>query len=334
MFFLSQKGPSHGVRYSSFMLLFLILLPLHFAAAADTAYPSRPIRFVVPFPAGGSNDIFARIIGEKLNEQIGQPVVIDNRPGAATALGSNIVAKAPPDGYTILIVSPSFTTNAALQSNLPFDPIKDFAPITVVGAGAFVLVVHPSVPARSIKELIAYANANPGRLNFASAGTGGIGHLGMELFKLMTKSEMVHVPYRGNPPAFTDLIGGRVQLMLPSILTALPHVKSGKLIPLAVSTRDRSPFAPDIPTVAESGVPGYVVDVWWGILAPGRTPRAIVARLNREIVKILQTPLMKTRLATEGAEPMPTTPEQFAEIIKSEITTWRKVVVEARVSSE
>jgi tripartite-type tricarboxylate transporter receptor subunit TctC len=326
----SDIKQSHHSLLAGVGLLILLVFPAADARAA-VAYPTKPIRFVVPFPASGSNDVFARIIGEKLTERTGQPVIIDNRPGAATALGSAIVAKAPPDGYTILIISPSFTTNAALQPKLPFDPFRDFAPITMVGSGAFLLVVHPSASVRTVKELVAYANAQPGKLNFASAGTGGIGHLGMELFKMMTKTSMTHVPYKGNPPAFTDLIAGRVQLMLPSLLSVLPHVKSGRLVALAVSTQERSSFAPEIPTIAESGVPGYSVDVWWGILAPGGTPRHIVSKLNQEIVQILQTPAMKKQLAGEGAEPSPMTPEQFAEIIRNEVATWKKVVLEAHV---
>ena len=299
-------------------------------AIAQSGYPNRPIRFVVPFPAGGSNDIYARIIGERLSESMGQPVVVDNRPGAATLLGSQLVAKAPPDGYTLMIISPSFTGSAALRRKLPFDPVRDFAPITLMGVGSLALVVHPSVPARTTQEFVSHVQAKPGQLNFASAGAGGLGHLSMELLMLMTRTTMTHVPYKSNPAAFTDMVGGRVQTMLPSLMSALPHVRAGRLRMIAVTTAARSPFAPEFPTLAESGVPGFTVDVWWGILTTAGTPPAIVDRLNTEIIRILNTPQMKDSLASEGAVPLPGPPERLATLIREEIAKWADVVRRAK----
>jgi tripartite-type tricarboxylate transporter receptor subunit TctC len=303
-------------------------------ALAQGTYPNRPIRFVVPFPAGGSNDIYARIVAERLAESMGQPVVVDNRPGAATLLGSQAVAKSLPDGYTLLIISPSFTGSAALRRKLPFDPIRDFAPITMMGAGSLALVTHPSVPAKTPQEFVAHTQARPGQLNFASAGTGGIGHLAMELLMLMTRTSMTHVPYKSNPAAFTDMVSGRVQTMLPSLMSALPHVKAGRLRVIAVSTAARSPFAPELPTLAESGVPGFAVDVWWGILTTGGTPKPIVDRLNAEITRILNTVQMKDSLAVEGAVPLPGSPGQLGALIRDEIAKWADVVRRARIEVE
>jgi len=300
-------------------------------AWSQAGYPNRPIRFVVPFPAGGSNDIYARLIGERLAESMGQPVVVDNRPGAATLLGSQLVARSAPDGYTLLIISPSFTGSAALRSKLPFDPIRDFAPITMMGAGSLALVTHPSVPAKTPQEFFAHLQAKPGQLNFASAGTGGIGHLAMELLMLSTRTSMTHVPYKSNPAAFTDMVSGRVQTMLPSLMSAVPHVKAGRLRALAVSTAARSPFAPELPTLAESGVTGYAVDVWWGILTTAGTPRPIVDRLNAEITRILASAQMKETLAIEGAVPLPGPPEALAKMIREDIARWSDVVRRAKV---
>lgn len=302
--------------------------------AAEAAFPSKPIRFVVPFPAGGSNDIFARLVGERLSERFGQPVVIDNRAGATTMIGSSIVAKAPPDGHTILIISPSFTANAAVRPKLPFDAIKDFVPVSLVGAGAFVLVVHPSVQATTVREFIELARRRSGELTYASAGTGGIGHLGMELFNVMAETKMLHVPYRGNVPALADVAGGRVHAMLPSLLTAINHVKQNRMRALAVSTATRSPFMPELPTIAESGLPGFAVDVWWGILAPAGTPGKIIDTLNRQINAALDSQQVKKALAAEGAEPRPMAPAQFGKLMREEIERWRSVVRARNITPE
>jgi tripartite-type tricarboxylate transporter receptor subunit TctC len=304
------------------------------AAVAKTDYPNRPLRFVVPFPPGGSNDIFARVIGHRLSESLGQPVLVDNRPGAGGMLGAEIVARAPGDGYNLMIHSTSFTTGAALQPKLPFDPLKDFAPVTQLAAGALIMTVRADSPARTMPELLALARAKPGALNFGSSGTGGINHLATELLNRTAKIDTVHVPYKGIGPAVTDLLGGQIQILLAGIPNVVGHIKAGKLRPLAVSTAKRSPFMPEVPTMAESGVTGYAVTLWWGLFVPGGTPRAIVARLNQEVVRVLQTDEMRERMAAEGAEPMPTTPEQFARFVREEIESWRRVVREAGIKPE
>jgi tripartite-type tricarboxylate transporter receptor subunit TctC len=296
-------------------------------AYAQLAYPAKPIRFVVPFPPGGPLDIVARYIGQDLNRAWNQPVLVDNRPGAGGNIGADIVAKAPPDGYTILMGAVStHAINVTLYSKLPYDPIRDFAPITLVTSVPNVLVVHPSVPARNVKELIALAKARPGQLNFASGSTGSAGHLAGELFKTMAGVDMVHIPYKGAAPAVTDLLGGHVSLMFDNLASALPNIKAARVRALAVTTSRRSPFLPDLPTISESGLRGFDVGTWFGVFAPGGTARDIVMRLNTEIVRILNAPSMKERLAPLGAEAMPDTPEAFSALVKSEMAKYAKIV--------
>jgi tripartite-type tricarboxylate transporter receptor subunit TctC len=301
--------------------------------AAQPAYPSKAIRFLVGAPAGGSNDIFARAIGQRLNEALGQPVVVDNRPGAGQMIAADIAAKAPADGGTLYMTSTSYTTGAALQPKLPFDPINDLAGVTLIGKGPMVLVVHPSVPAKSVKELIAIARARPGQLNYTSSGIGGINHLGVEVLKAAAKIDMVHVPHKGMAPALTDLMAGQVQVVLVSLPSVESQMKSGRLRALGVSSPKRSPFMPAMPAIAES-VPGYDNELWWGVFTTARTPKPVIDRLNAEIHKILATEEMKKRFSDFGAEPSPTTPEAFNALVKNEIAKWSKVIKNANIKPE
>jgi tripartite-type tricarboxylate transporter receptor subunit TctC len=296
-------------------------------AHAQPAYPAKAIRLIVPFPAGGPLDIVARVIGQDLNRSWGQPVLVDNRPGAGGNIGADAVAKAPPDGYTILMGAVStHAINVWLYSKLPYDPIKDFAPITLVTSVPNVLVLHPSVPAKNVQQLIALAKARPGQLNFASGSTGSAGHLAGELFKTMASVDMVHIPYKGAAPAVTDLLAGHVSLLFDNMASALPNIKAGRVRALAVTTARRSPFLPEIPTIDETGLRSFDIGTWFGVFAPAGTPPAIVVQLNRELVRILNTPAMKERLATLGAEPMGNTPEAFANFVKSEMSKYERIV--------
>jgi len=285
------------------------------------------VRLIVPYPPGGSADILARAIGQKLGDGLGQQVIIDNRPGAGTAIGAEATAKAAPDGYTIMLGTvSSHAINPALIPGLKFDPIKDFAPVSLVASIPFALIVHPSLPAKSVKELIALAKAKPGSLNYSSAGNGTSNHLAGELFKSMTGTFMVHIPYKGSAPALNDLIAGQVQLMYDLVLTAAPHVKSGAVRALAVTGRERSAALPGVPTVAESGVPGYEVTAWFGFFAPAGTPVAVVNTLNAETVRAMRLQDLRDRLGSQGAEPVTSTPEQFSGYVKDELTKWTRVV--------
>ncbi len=295
-------------------------------AQADN-YPSNPIKMIVPFPPGGTTDVLARVLSQELTKAWGQPVIVENRPGVGGNIGSDAVAKSAADGYTLLMGTVgTHGINVSLYKKMPYDAVKDFAPITLVAAVPNILVVHPSLPVKSVKELIEYAKANPNKLNFASAGNGTSIHLCGELFKTMAGVSMTHVPYKGSAPAVTDLIGGQVHLMFDNMPSSLPHVKAGKLRALAVTSAKRSPAAPDLPTIAEAGVPGYDATSWFGVLAPAGTPREIVTKLNQEIVRILALPEIKERLSGQGAEPVGNSPEQFAAHIKTEIAKWSDVV--------
>src|SRR5258706_4508751 len=307
---------------------FIAALALNALAGAVFAqgYPNKTIRMIVPFAAGGPTDIIARTVGQKLTESWGQPVVIDNRGGGGGNIGSDILAKATPDGYSLAMIIVGHAINASLYSKLPYDPVKDFAPVTLAGAATIVLVAHPSVQAKSVKELIALAKSKPGKINWASPGTGTPHHLGGKLFKTLTGINMVHIPYKGAAPAVVDLLGGQVSLAFVSLPAALPHIKSGKLTALGVSGPQRSAVAPEVPTIAESGLTGYELENWYGVLAPAGTPRGIVNKLNGEIVKILQTQDVKERLNSQGFEIRTSTPEQFAAYLKSEIVKWAKIV--------
>lgn len=297
------------------------------AAAAAEPYPSKPIRFLVPYPPGGASDVTARVIGQKLAESLGQPVVVENKPGANGTIASDQAAKSAPDGYTILMgnVGPN-AISASLYRKLPYDVVKDFAPVTLTTVVPIVLVAGPSVPAKDFKEFVALVKSKPGKITFASAGNGSSNHLTGELLKSMAGLDMVHVPYKGDSPAMTDIMGGQVDVMFTTVIAALPHIKSGKLKPLALATAKRTAALPDVPTIAESGVAGFDASSWGGILAPAATPKEIVAKLHAEIVKIMKLPDVNERLSGLGAEIVGNTPEEFGAFIKSETAKWGKVV--------
>ena len=308
------------------MKRWLATLLLVASSALAQNYPAKPIKIVVPFPAGGIADLYARLIGARLTESWGQPILIENRTGAGGNIGADAVAKSAPDGYTL--VTGSFGThavNVSLFASMPYDPVKDFAPIILIIEAEGLLVVHPSVPAQSVPELIAYGRANPGKLTFASAGMGTASHLAGELFKTMAHVEMTHVPYKGNVPAITDMLAGQTSLLFGTMPTVLPHAKAGKLRALATIGTERSAAAPDLPTVAET-LPGFDVNNWVGLLAPAGTPNDIVRKWNAEVNRVMQGADIKQRLITEGARYSPNTPEQFGAFIKSEIAKWAPVV--------
>ena len=296
------------------------------SAGSGAAYPAKPIRVIAGFPPGSGADITARVIGAKLGDALGQQVVVDNRPGAGSNIAAEIAAKSPADGYTLFIGTVANTINATLYSKLPFDFARDFAPVALATAAPNVLVVHPSVPARSVKELIALAKSRPGQLNFASAGTGTAPHLSGELFNAMAGVRMVHIPYKGSPPAVTDLLAGEVALMFSPSSTVLPHVKTGRLRALAVTTPARLASLPELPTVAESGLKGYETITWFGFVAPARTPPAVITRLNAEIVKVLALPEVRNLFASQGIETLGGTPDRFASYIRDEIAKWAEAI--------
>lgn len=300
------------------------LIALAAAAPAQAQFPSKPIRLIVPFAAGSTNDIVARIIAQPLSESLGQPVLIDNRPGASGNIGAEIAANSPPDGHTLVIGGNSHAISATLYSKLGYDFVKDFAPVSLLAGGSFLLAAHPSVPATSLKELVALAKARPGQLNIATSGAGVL--LASELFQNMTGSKMTQVTYRSTPQAITALVSGEVSVGFPSTSAAVPHVRSGKMRGLAVTSARRSPMAPAIPTVAESGVPGYEASPFYGLMVPAATPREIVVRLHAESVQALRRPDVTARFGTTDLELIGSTPEQFAAYIKSEIAKWGKIV--------
>ena len=313
-----------GIERAALAALFVLTAG---AAVAQANYPAKAIRYVVPFPAGGPLDIVARAIGQELTKSWGQPVIVDNRPGAGGNIGADLVAKAPPDGYTILMGAVStHAINVTLYSKLPYDPIRDFAPVTLITSVPNVLVVHPSLPVRTVKDLIALAKSRPGQLNFASGSTGSAGHLAGELFDSMAGVQMTHIPYKGAAPAVIDLIAGHVSLMFDNLASALPNIKAARVRAIAVTTLKRSPLLPDVPTISESGLRGFDVSTWFGIFAPAGTPPDVVAKLNGEIVRVLRTNDMRERLALLGAEPIGNKPDEFAAFIKTEIPKYAKVV--------
>ena len=303
-------------------------------AAAAQSFPSRPIRVIVPQSAGGSTDLVARMVAQRLDDALKQPVVVDNRPGAGSLNGTEIVAKAAPDGHTLLVVAASFTINPSIRKNLPFDPVRDFAPVTQLITLTHILVVHPSVPVKSVKELVALAKAKPGHLNYGTSGIATSTHMAAELFLHLTGTQMVNVPYKGGAPGMTALLGGQVQLYFATISTAIPHIKAGKLSALAVTAPKRSAVYPEFPTIAEEGVPGYAHTSWVGMLAPAKTPQAVVTRLNGETVKVLQMQDVKALLLRDGLEPSGTSPGEFGTSIRSEIAKWQKVVKVAGIKAE
>jgi tripartite-type tricarboxylate transporter receptor subunit TctC len=303
------------------------------ATAFAQQYPAKPVRFVVPYAAGGATDLIARVIGERLSVHLGQPFVIDNRPGAATLLGAQLVAKAEPDGYTLLMAtSTTLAINASLYKNLPYDPVKDFAPISLAIQHPFVLLVDPKLPAHNVKELVALARSKPGQLAYASGGSGSFPHLAMAMFQAMTGIDAIHVPYKGSAPALTDLMGGQIAMMFDN--TALTYVKSGKIRALAVTTKDRLSVMPDVPTLQEAGVAGYELAAWQGVIAPAGTPRPVVDKLNANIVQLLHEPETIARLTGDGGQIITSTPDQFAGYIRSEIGRFAKIVKESGAKVE
>ena len=297
------------------------------AASQSAQYPNRPVRMLVTYPPGGGVDLAARVIGQKLNESLGQQIIIDNRGGGGGNIAMDLGARAAPDGYTLTMTAAGpMTINVSLYDKIPFDPVRDFEPVALVASTIYALVVNPSVQARSVKELIALAKTNPGKLTFGTAGIGAPPHLATELLKMMTGTDMVHVPYKGTGPAVADLLGGQINFMFADALAAAPQIKAGKLRGLAVSSARRFAFVPDLPTVAEAGVPGFAAAGWTGLVAPAGTPQAIVRRLNAEIVRVLPLPEVKDKLGGDGSEFGKNTPEEFRAFIKSEIAKWAKVV--------
>jgi tripartite-type tricarboxylate transporter receptor subunit TctC len=287
-------------------------------------YPQKPIKMITPYPPGGPTDVLARAISQKLSERLGQPIIIDNRPGASGMIGADLVAKAVPDGYTLLANASIHVINPSLYANPPYDAIKDFAPVSQIAEVPLVLVVNPALGVKTVQELIAKAKASP--LNFASSGNGSAPHLAGEGFNIATGTKMQHIPYKGSGPAITDLIGGQVNLMFDSLPSSMPHIKSGRIIAIAVTTKKRSSALPNVPTVAESGVPGFDVSTWYGVWAPAATPPAIVRRVSSDVAAAVRTPEVRARLAELGAEPVGSTPEEFAAYNRTEAAKWAKIV--------
>jgi tripartite-type tricarboxylate transporter receptor subunit TctC len=316
----------------------LLVCALLFAVSGASfaqSYPTKPIRMIVPFPAGGATDIVGRLVAQKLTESWGQQVIVDNRGGAGGTIGSDAAAKSPPDGYTMLVgTSSTHAVAPSLYPKLAYDPVRDFAPVTLIANATILLAVHPSVPAKNVRELIAIAKKQPNALSFASSGNGGISHLVGEQFKSVAGIQMLHVPYKGDSPALVDLVGGQVHLMFGTAVSFLPYVKSGRLNALAVTNSKRSPIVPNVPTVAESGLPGFEALQWFGIFVPAGTSRDIVAKVNADIVKALKLPDIRERMTALGAEVVGSTPEQFAGFVKADTAKWAKVVKQSGAKIE
>jgi tripartite-type tricarboxylate transporter receptor subunit TctC len=303
-------------------------------AQGAPGYPARPVRLVIPFAPGGTNDIAGRLVAEKMSGRLGQPIVVDNRPGANSVVGSAIVAQANPDGYTMLIVAAGFAVNPSLRSRLPYNSLKDFAPVGLVGGGPYLMVIHPSVPAKTVNEFVAWAKSRPGQVNYASVGRGSPPHLAAELLSVMTGLDMTQVPYKGGGAVLPDLLAGRVSLFFGSITTLKPQVDAGKVRAIGVTTVKRSPAMPDVPTFIESGLEGYEVNGWYGLLVPGKTPRAIVNRLNAELRHALDDPDLRKRFAQRGMNPLPGSADDFGRLIRSEIPKWAKVLKAAGIQPD
>lgn len=321
---------------SHLLALACALLTLGLGASSTYAqnYPVRPIRILVPYPPGGANDILARLVGEKLSANWGQAVIVDNRPGGNTVIATDLTAKASPDGHTMILTSSTHPVLPSLYAKLPFDPIRDFEAVAVLATASAILLVHPSVPVNSVKELIAWAKARPGKVNYGSSGFSGSGHLAMEMLKSKAGLDMTHIPYKGMAPALTELMGGQVVLMFGNLVASLPHVKSGKLRALAVTSLKRSPAMPELPTVAESGLPDFEVTVWLGLIGPAGIPKPVVAKLNLETARIVQSADTRERLAALGFDSLIATPEQYMAMIKSDVVKWGRVVRDANIKLE
>ena len=319
------------MRLPLYLVTTALLLAIAGPAAAQS-YPVKSIRWISPWPAGGANDIFSRAIGQKIAESLGQQVLVDNRPGAAGTIGSDIAAKAPADGYTLVMgSSPTHAIAPALYPALPYDPLRDFSAVTLVGSVPNVLVLHPSVPAKTVKEFIAVAKARPGKLNFASTGNGTSQHLSAELFKFMAGLDMVHIPYKGTAPALTELVAGQVDLAFENMPALIPHIQAGRLRALAVTTTKRSAVMPELPTIAEAALPGYDASVWFGVFAPAGTPRPVIDRLHGEILKALQTQDLKSRMIAMGTDVSGMGPDDFSAYVRKEIPKWANLVKAAGV---
>jgi tripartite-type tricarboxylate transporter receptor subunit TctC len=318
----------------AFRLITALLLAATAGTALAQAWPAKPVRFVVPYPPGGSNDVLTRITAQAMAPGLGQQILIDNRSGAGGMIGADHVAKSAPDGYSIVNVQASFTANAALRPKMAYDPMADFAYIGMMARGPLLAVVHPSLPVKNIRDLIALAKAKPGQINYGSTGTGGHNHMATELFKRMAGINIVHVPYKGVAPALTDLMGGHTQMVMTSLPSAMGQVQAGRLKALAVGSEKRSSFMPEMPTIAESGVPGYMAEFWWGLAAPAKTPAAVLDRLAAELTKALQSPDLKQKFAGEGSEPSVMSREQFTKFVGNEISRWRKVAQETGIKPE
>jgi tripartite-type tricarboxylate transporter receptor subunit TctC len=303
-------------------------------AQSGKAYPTKPIRIIVPFAPGGGTDLTARLVGQRLSERLGQPVINDNRPGAGTMLGTELTQKSAPDGYTLMIASASHAINPTLYRKVNYDPVRDFAPVTLAISFPFVIATHPSIPVRNIRELVAHAKANPGRITYASSGTGSTNHLAGELFKATAGIDLLHVPYKGGGPAMNDAIGGQVSMIFGTVLETMPQVRAGRLRGLAVTSGKRAAFAPELPTAAEDGLPGYDVTGWYAFLAPAGIDRAILAKLNLEITSALDYPPVKEKLLALGAEPWPTSPQQAQAFIAAEVKRWGTLIKSARISAD
>lgn len=314
-FGLRHTSYAHVVASCAFACAFLFGC----VEVAAQAYPSKPVRVVVPFPAGGGADIIGRAIAQKLGETFGQQFIVDNRAGAFSSIGTEIAARSVPDGYTLLIIGPNHVSNPYLMRKIPYDAIKDFAPISLLTSASYVLIVHPSLPVRSVKDLIALARARPGQIDYGSGGTGTASHLGMELFKMMAKVNLQHVPYKGGPAMLTDVLGGQIQVGYDNILTTIPQLRAGRLRALALSGAKRTPLLPELPTMAESGLPGYDIAVWQGLLAPAGTPENIIARLHEVTATVMQKPDMRESMLAKGADVVANTPQEFRAFIKVEL---------------
>ncbi|HXD51857.1 MAG TPA: tripartite tricarboxylate transporter substrate binding protein [Burkholderiales bacterium] len=303
-------------------------------AFAQSAYPAKPVRIISIFAPGGGNDVICRLVAQQLTERLKQQVIVENRVGANGIVGSEAAARSAPDGYTFTLIPSGHTVNASMYKKLPFDSIRDFTPITLVGSGPLVLAVHPSLPAKNVKELIALAKARPGQLTYVSSGVGASGHLAGALFDSMTGTQMVHVPYKGMSLAVSDLMGGQVSMTFGTSLSVIPHVRTGRLRALATTGAQRSPALPDLPTIAESGLPGYEASLWYGFVGPARMPPEIVQRLNTEIAAILAQPDTREKLASQGVDARSTTPDEFARILTADVARWAKVVQKLGLQAE
>ena len=311
----------HTLRSAALLFAALIC-----GTAFAQQYPARAIRFVSPFPPGGGNDTLSRLLGDKLSEQMGQRILVDNRPGANTILGTEVLAKSPPDGYTFALVPNTFATNPSFYPKLPYDTLKDFTAVGQVAQSPQMLVVHPSLPVKTLKDLLALARARPGQVSYATSGNGSVGHLATLLLGSMSGVTFLHVPYKGTATAVNDLMGGHIPLMMSSMLATLPQVRAGRLRAIAITSGQRAKTIPEVPTIAEAGVPGYETTLWYGIIAPARTPEPIVKRLNSELATTLRNPDVIEKLSTQAVEPFHTSPEQFGTLIRTELEKWAKVI--------